>query len=186
MITALMLIDFQNDYFPGGKWELEGTYRAANNAAVLLTAFRAAGLPVIHIRHEFQNDNAPFFQPGSEGAVTHRLVAPHGDEPVVLKHRVNGFQDTCLKEILDASHVNKLVICGAMSHMCIDGTTRAAIDFGYECVVVHDACVTRDLEFGETLVPAQQVHAAFMSALGLAYAQVLSSQRVLCDMHQTS
>ena len=49
MITALMLIDFQNDYFPGGKWELEGTYRAANNAAVLLTAFRAAGLPVIQI-----------------------------------------------------------------------------------------------------------------------------------------
>lgn len=183
MTTALMLIDFQNDYFPGGMWELEGTEVAANNAAMLLKTFREKGLPVIHVRHEFPNNDAPFFRPDSHGAKISRLLAPHANEPVVLKHRVNGFQDTNLKETLDAAQVDKLVICGAMSHMCVDGTTRAARDLGYECVVVHDACATRALEFEGVSIPALQVHAAFMSALGFAYAKVVPARRVLLDVY---
>ena len=54
MTTALMLIDFQNDYFPGGKWELEEIYAAANNAVMLLTAFREKGFLIVHVRMNFQ------------------------------------------------------------------------------------------------------------------------------------
>jgi nicotinamidase-related amidase len=186
MTTALMLIDFQNDYFPGGKWELEEIYAAANNAVMLLTAFREKGFLIVHVRHEFSNGDAPFFQPDSDGAKTHRLLAPKINEPVVLKHQVNSFQETNLKEILDAAQIDKLVICGAMSHMCIDGTTRAARDFGYDCVVAHDACATRDLEFDGVNVAARQVHAAYMEALGFAYAKVMSSQSILLDSGQSA
>ncbi len=56
---------------------------------------------------------------------------------------------------------------GSMSHMCVDGITRAANDLGYSVTVIHDACATRDLEFNGLTVPAAHVHAAFMSALGL-------------------
>lgn len=68
--TALLLIDFQNDYYPtyeDSKWPLSGTEAAATNAAMLLSTFRQQGLPVVHVRHEFPTDEAPFFLPNSKG-----------------------------------------------------------------------------------------------------------------------
>lgn len=177
--TALILIDWQNDYFPHGKWPLEDIDAAADNAAALLAAFRETGRPLIHIRHESVRQPAPFFAPGTAGAEIHPALAPQGNEPVIVKRQINSFLDTPLKQTLDAQNIRRLVICGAMSHMCIDATTRAAHDLGYECIVVHDACATRSLRFGEQEVPAAQVHAAFMHALGFAYAQILSRAEVL-------
>src|SRR4051794_9568067 len=110
---ALVLIDVQNDYFPGGKWPLTGIESAADNAARLLAAARAAGDVVIHVRHEFASADAPFFTPGSEGSKIHPKVRSQGDEPVVLKHNVNAFRETDLKGILDRHGVDELVICGA-------------------------------------------------------------------------
>ena len=64
---ALVLIDIQNDYFPGGRWTLSGIESAADNAARVLAAARAAGDLVIHVRHEFPTADAPFFAPGQRG-----------------------------------------------------------------------------------------------------------------------
>ncbi len=86
---ALVLIDVQNDYFPGGKWPLTGIESAAANAARLLAAARGAGDLVVHIRHEFPTADAPFFAPGSEGAKIHPKVRGLDGEAVVLKHHVN-------------------------------------------------------------------------------------------------
>jgi nicotinamidase-related amidase len=172
---ALVLIDVQNDYFPGGKWPLKGIESAADNAAKLLAAARRAGDLVVHVRHEFPAANAPFFAPGSEGARIHPKVRGLDDEPVVLKQHVNSFRETDLKEILDRHGVEEVVICGAMSHMCVDAGVRAASDLGYKCVVVHDACATRDQEFAGTVVPAAEVHAAFMAALEFGYARLVST-----------
>jgi len=179
---ALILVDLQNDYFQGGKFELEGTEAATTNAAMLLNSFRAKGLPVIHIRHEFPTDDASFFAPNSEGAKTHASVQAIENEPVVLKHQINSFRDTNLKEILDSLGVERVLICGAMSHMCIDAVTRAATDFGYQCAIAHDACATLGLEFNGVSVPATHVHAAFMAALGFAYANVSSTDELLVEI----
>jgi nicotinamidase-related amidase len=176
---ALILVDIQNDYFPQGKWPLVGAEAAADNAARLLAAFREAGDPVVHIRHEFTSTDAPFFAPGSDGAKLHPKVLNRPDEPVVLKHFVNSFRETELQSILDEQGIKDLVIVGSMSHMCIDGITRAAADLGYGVTVIHDACASRDLEFNGLTVPAAQVHAAFMSALGFAYANVVSTDEFL-------
>ncbi|MGE8189076.1 cysteine hydrolase family protein [Pseudomonas sp. NPDC086278] len=180
---ALIVVDIQNDYFPQGKWPLVGADAAADNAVRLLQAFRAAGDPVVHIRHEFTSDEAPFFTPGSEGAKLHPKVLNRADEPVVLKHFVNSFRETDLKSILDEQGIEELVVVGSMSHMCVDGITRAAADFGYSVTVIHDACATRDLEFNGVTVPAAHVHAAFMSALGFAYANVVSAEEFLTAGH---
>lgn len=176
---ALVLIDVQNDYFPSGKWPLSGIESAADNAAKLLAAARAAGDLVVHVRHEFPSADAPFFVPGSDGAQTHPKVRGRDGEPVVLKHHVNSFRETDLKAILDRHGVEEVVICGAMSHVCVDAGTRAASDLGYRCVVVHDACATRDQEFEGAVVPATQVHAAFMAALGFGYARLVSTRDYL-------
>jgi nicotinamidase-related amidase len=171
---ALLLIDIQNDYFPGGDMELAGIDRASANAADMLARFRDAKRPLIHVRHEFASKDAPFFRPGTPGAEIHTSVAPAAGETVITKNNVNAFNATDLKQQLDAMGVKDLVIVGAMSHMCIEGTTRAAADLGYNCQVVHDACATRDQEFNGRRIAAADVHGAAMSALGFAYAKVLS------------
>ncbi|CAI8962417.1 Uncharacterized isochorismatase family protein YddQ [Pseudomonas sp. IT-196MI5] len=176
---ALIVVDIQNDYFPQGKWPLVGADAAADNAARLIKAFRDAGDSVVHIRHEFTSEEAPFFTPNSEGAKLHPKVLNRADEPVVLKHFVNSFRETELKSILDEQGIKELVVVGSMSHMCVDGITRAAADFGYKVTVIHDACATRDLEFNGVKVPAAQVHAAFMAALAFAYASVVSTNDFL-------
>lgn len=180
--TALLLIDFQNDYFEGGKWSLVGSNEAVENAARLLAAFRAKGVPVVHVRHEFETEEAPFFVPGSAGAQIEERVAPVTGEAVVLKHFANSFRDTNLKAVLDELNVDTLVVVGAMSHMCIDAGVRAAADLGYEVTVAQDACATRDQEANGIRVPAQQVHAAFMAALGFAYARIADTDVLLSEL----
>ncbi|MAM76456.1 cysteine hydrolase family protein [uncultured Tistrella sp.] len=172
---ALVVIDVQNDYFPGGRWPLVGIEAAAANVARLIAAFRAAGEPVVHVRHEFAGEGAPFFAAGSDGARIHDSVSPAEGEPVVLKHFPNAFRETGLDVLLREMGVDQVVIAGAMSHMCIDAGARAARDLGFEVTVAHDACATRDQEFGGVTVPAAQVHAAFMAALGFAYANVVAT-----------
>ncbi len=176
---ALLVIDIQNDYFPGGKWTVDKMEAAAANAARLIADARVKGDRIIHVRHEFPAEPAPFFAPGSEGAQTHQSVAPIEGETTILKHSANSFRETGLKQILDGDGVGEVVICGAMSQMCIDATTRAAADFGYKVTLVHDACGAREVAFNGQAVPAEQVHAAFMAALGSAYATVTDTNAYL-------
>lgn len=181
MNKALIVVDLQNDYFKGGDWELKGTENAADNAAKLLSFARKQNIPVVHIRHEFPTNDAPFFKPNSKGAEIHSSVANLDNEPVVLKHQINSFRDTNLNEILKSKSIEDVIICGAMSHMCIDAVTRAANDFGFTCTVAHDACATLDLEFNGVKVPAEHVHAAFMAALDFAYADVKSTEEITAN-----
>ncbi|MCY1541678.1 Peroxyureidoacrylate/ureidoacrylate amidohydrolase RutB [compost metagenome] len=176
---ALIVVDIQNDYFPGGKWTLSGVEDAADNAARLIDSARDSGDLVVHIRHEFPTVEAPFFAPGSEGAQIHPKVMNRPDEPVVLKNHINSFRDTDLKQVLERNDIENVVIVGNMSHMCVDGITRAAVDYGYKATVIHDACASRDLEFNGVKVPAAHAHAAFMAALSFAYAEVLSTDEFL-------
>jgi len=174
MKKGLLLIDIQNDYFTGGNMELIGMEQAARNAGLLLQAFRAAQLPVFHMQHIAKRSGATFFLPGTKGAEIHKSVAPQTGEVVIEKHFPNSFRDTDLLSILKRSEVEEVVICGAMSHMCVDATTRAAFDFGFRCTVIEDACATRNLEHKGVLVEARIVHAAFMAALAVPYAKVMS------------
>ena len=177
--TALVLVDIQNDYFEGGRWPVARMDAVSANAARLLERARADGDAIFHIRHEIPSDEAPFFRPGSEGAQHHASVAPRDGEPVILKHKANSFQDTSLRQDLEAAGVSDVVICGAMSQMCIDATSRAAADFGYAVTVVEDACGAKDAAFGGVEVPAAQVHAAFMAPLAMSYAKVVTADELL-------
>lgn len=179
MTQALILIDIQNDYFKGGNMECVGMERAAENAATLLDAFRREGKPRFHIQHIATREGATFFLPGTTGAETHESVAPVAGEPVLTKHVPNSFRDTSLGDDLEKAGVLDLVICGAMTHMCVDATTRAAFDLGFRCTVAADACATRDLEYNGEVIPAQQVQGAFMAALAVPYARVVSTGEIL-------
>jgi nicotinamidase-related amidase len=174
MKSALILIDIQNDYFPGGAMELAGMDQAAAKTQKLLASCRQARLPIFHVKHLALGPDATFFRPDTAGVKINASVQPCSGEPVIQKHYPNAFRDTGLLEVLRGAGVEEVIICGAMSHMCVDATTRAAFDFGFTCTVIHDACATRDLAFEGLTIPAAQVHGAFMAALGMRYARVVA------------
>lgn len=176
--TALLVIDVQNDYFPGGAMELAGAEAAGANVGRLLAAFRSRELPVVHVRHESLHAGATFFLPGTAGARIHESARPAPREPLVLKHFPNGFRETDLLERLRGLEVGRLVIAGMMTHMCVDTTTRAASDLGFECVLAHDACATRTLSFDGVTVPAEHVQAAYVAALGAAFASARRTSEI--------
>lgn len=179
MNECLILIDLQNDYFPGGNMELVGTEKAAVNAQLLLRKFRKANLPIIHIQHLSTRPGATFFLPETHGAGINKMVAPQENEIVVIKNYPNSFRETELRNILQEAKITDLVIGGAMSHMCIDATTRSAFDLGFNCVVAEDACATRDLIFQGKTIKAADVHGAFMAALSAPYATVLTTKEFI-------
>lgn len=182
MRQALLIVDIQNDYFPGGAMTLVGSEAAGLRAKALLAAFRERGLPVIHVQHLGTRPGAGFFLPGTPGAEIHASVAPAAGETVVVKHFPNAFRETGLADALAAAGARQLVIAGMMTHMCVDATTRAAADAGYQCTLAHDACATRDLAFGGTAVPAAQVHAAFLAALSGSYAKVCTADEAIAGL----
>jgi nicotinamidase-related amidase len=179
MKSALLLIDIQNDYFPGGKMELEGSLEATEKARQVLSRFRKKALPLAHIQHLSTRPGASFFIAGTEGAEIHAHVKPLSGEPVIRKHYPNAFRDTSLLEDLRKHDVRQVVIAGMMTHMCVDATTRAAFDYGFQCIVLQDACATRALSFNDEIIPARQVQAAFLAALGAVYAKITGTDNYL-------
>lgn len=172
---AIIVVDIQNEYFPGGKLPLKGIEKAATNAAKIIEHARSAGDFVVYFRHESADADIPFFTPGTQEVAIHPIVAPLESETVLVKHFPNSFLETGLKELLDKQGIDEVVVIGAMSHMCIDATSRAASDFGYKTTTIHDACATMDLEFDDVKVPAYQVHATIMAALAFAYGTVTTT-----------
>ena len=178
MNKALLLIDLQNDYFPGGAMELVGADAAVAQAAKLLDAFRRQSLPVVHIQHVSTRTGATFFLPDTRGVEIHSSVTPRAGESVLTKHYPNAFRETPLLDHLREHAITQLVIAGMMTQMCIDTSTRAAADLGFACTVAHDACATRALSFGGLTVAAADVQAAFMAALSGLFAKVLATAEI--------
>jgi nicotinamidase-related amidase len=179
MDTALLLIDIQNDYFPGGANPLFESVKAAAKASDVIELFRKKGWPVVYIQHLSDRPGATFFAPGTRGAEIAHTVRPRAGEKIVVKHYPNSFRGTELEAHLKGLGVKKLVVCGMMTHMCVDATVRAAKDLGYDVTVVGDACATCDLAHWGEFVPAKEVHRSFLAALAYYYAGVIRADEYI-------
>ena len=178
MKTALLVIDIQKDYFPGGKYPLVNPLEAAQKAYMILQCFRESGNHHVHIQHISLEPDATFFVSGDRGTDIHDSVAHFEGEPIVYKHEPNSFLNTNLLELLQSWEIERLVITGMMTHMCVDATARAASDLGFQVIIAEDACATRDLKYGDTTIPAEQVHKAFLAALTW-YGRVMKSDEII-------
>ena len=173
-----MVIDIQNDYFPGGAMELVGSKSAAEVAARVKAKFRETGDPIINVQHIANREGATFFLPGTAGAEIHESVAMGAGEIHIVKHYPNAFRETDLQSQLVALGITDLTVIGMMTHMCIDTTVRAASDLGFRVTVISDACATRNLTFRHT-VAAADVQAAYLAALNGSFASVIDSAEYL-------
>jgi nicotinamidase-related amidase len=180
MSTALIIVDIQNDYFPKGNMELSNPEKAAANAAKLLEWFRKNNKEnIFHIQHIAADPALGFFISDTVGAEVHETVQPLENESIIIKHFPNSFLKTELESQLKEKGITKVVVVGMMTHMCIDATIRAAVDLGYETTLIEDACATRDLSYEGKVVPADQVHYAFVGALNGMYCAVESTEDFL-------
>jgi len=180
--TALVIIDIQNDYFPGGTMELVSADETASKAANILSYFRRKEMPVIHVQHISLQEGATFFLPNTKGAEIHKTVTPLKTEKVITKNFPNSFRDTGLLDYLKENNISKLILCGMMTDVCVDSTTRAAMDFGFENTIITDAVTTRDREYNGKVIPAEQVTESYLSglnALGGLYAKLESSEKYI-------
>jgi nicotinamidase-related amidase len=166
MKEALILIDIQNDYFPGGAHALRGMTKAAKKAARLADDFRAAGLPVIHVRHVSLGKGATFFRPDTKGVEFNPLSTPRNGEKIFVKHYPNSFRETGLQEYLDSLGIKKLHLAGAMTNMCIDTAARAGFDLGYKMVVRADCCAAPGI------LGTKLMHRLFIRNLGSVFAEI--------------
>ncbi len=179
MNTALILVDIQNDYFPAGKMELVGSLEASERAKLLLAFFRDNNLPLVHIQHVATRPTATFFLPDTEGVNHHGNVKPSAGETIFQKHFPNSFRETPLLDHLRGKNIERVVVAGMMTHMCVDATVRAATDFGIQCLTVEDACATRALVHEGTSIPAEYVHRSFLAALNGTYGKVLKTEEII-------
>ncbi|MBS0265320.1 MAG: cysteine hydrolase [Planctomycetes bacterium] len=145
MPAALLLIDLQNDYFPGGLfplWNCEGVLTAVES---LVARVAARGIPVIHIQHiaNSQAGIAPFFNAGTAGAEIHpRIRAAAPKAPVIVKEFADSFERTELAATLDRMETTELLICGMMTQNCVTHTALSKGAEKYPVTVIPDCCTT--------------------------------------------
>jgi nicotinamidase-related amidase len=152
--TALLIVDIQDFYFPGDGPGLVNAEQASLTAKEILQVFRDKKQLVVHVRHK-----------SSKGSEIHKNVEPISNEKIITKEEVNSFLGTDLLEYLRGNHINRVVIIGMQTQMCLEAAVRAAHDYGFECVVVQEACATRDLKFGGKVVKAEDVQTSTFATI---------------------
>ncbi|MFO7657567.1 MAG: cysteine hydrolase family protein, partial [Bacteroidales bacterium] len=179
METALIIIDIQNDYFDNGAMALVNAESASKNAKLIIDRFRINRKPVVHIQHITLEKNKSYLLPNTHGSEIHLDVKPIGGEKVIKKYFPNGFKRTDLLDFLNSNKIKELVICGMMTHMCVDTTVRAAKDLGFNITLIGDACATRDLEINGQKVIAKDVQKSFLAALNGYFSVVKTTEQYL-------
>jgi nicotinamidase-related amidase len=178
--SALVLIDCQQTYREG-VMQLTGVEPALAEAAALLTRFRAAKRPVVHIMHD-AGPGTPYDVTAPIGQIA-ELVAPLPGETVIVKKYPSAFEQTELDAELRRLGVKNVVYAGFMTHMCVNSTTRASFNHGYANTVVAGATATRPLPDpgSGNEVSADALQAASLSALADLFAVVVPNSADVPD-----
>jgi nicotinamidase-related amidase len=142
---ALIVIDLQNDYFPGGLFPLWNTEETLRNIVAAIGKARALGIPVIHVQHiaNAAKGIAPFFNAGTPGVDIHpEVLAAAPDAPVVVKEYADSFHGTALEEVLSGLGVDEMLVCGMMTQNCVTHTAIAKGAEKYKVTVLTDCSTT--------------------------------------------
>jgi nicotinamidase-related amidase len=168
--SALVLIDCQNTY-RRGTMKLTGVEEAILEARKLLQIARDNKVPVIHVRHD-AGEGTPYDVRSEIGAISEE-VAPIDGEPVITKNYPNAFVQTDLDQQLKGIGINKIILAGFMTHMCINSTAHGGFNLGYAATIVASATATRPLMAANgKILTAQEVHDAAIASSRDLYASI--------------
>lgn len=163
---ALIIIDVQNDYFKDGRFPLIQPELALDNILKLEKYFKENNQLIVYVQHVNFSKDAAFFEHDTPGVEIREEFDINDDSVIVQKQTPNSF------------FIEEVVISGMMTHLCVDSTTRTSKELGYSTTLVKDATATRDLEYDDSTVKAQDVQHAFISALA-NFSTVVSTEEYL-------
>ncbi|MGB4812018.1 MAG: cysteine hydrolase family protein [Methylophilaceae bacterium] len=176
--TALLVIDFQNEYF-SGKMPIPDGHAALHNAKRLIKMADASNMPVFHVQHVTPS-GAPIFAEDRSTVAFHADIQPAANHAVVRKSSVSVFSTTDINAQLKAKGIKTLIVSGLMTHACVVGAARDAVPLGYDVIVVSDACATRDLDGADgKTVPHAVLHQASLASLADTFADVQITDAIL-------
>lgn len=178
MNKALIVIDMQNDYFETGKMPLVNINNTLDNCNELISYAKKNDIKIFFIKHISLKEEVGFFIANTKGVNLHDSFNLK-DGIIVEKNYPNSFRKTILKNELEKYNISDLIVCGAMTHMCVDTTVRAAFDLDFTVTLAHDACATRDLVFEKNLVKAKEVQSSYLAALGSVFCEVKATKDIV-------
>jgi nicotinamidase-related amidase len=137
--SALIVVDVQDSFKRGTRWERRSTPDFEKNLTTLIDGYREAGLPVIFMIH---SDNDPGFRPSDPEFKLMDFIQRRDSEPLIPKTTYNSFTSTDLQQRLDALGVKRIVITGIVTEQCCETTARVGCDLGFDVDFVTSATVT--------------------------------------------
>jgi len=194
--TALVIIDMQRDFLdPQGYAAKAGLDVSLLRVAIpgvarVLAAAREAGLLIVHTREANApdlSDVPPAFMEatrrtgapvGSDGPLGRLLIrgefgagivdelAPRGAEIVIDKPGFSAFEGTALGSMLTTRGIRSLILCGITTEVCVSSTLRTAIDRGFRCVTLRDACASADVSLHDAAMRMIQVEGGVFGLVG--------------------
>ena len=176
--TALLVIDFQNEYFTGSL-PIPNGIGALQNARALVDYADRHDWKVVHVQH-IAPVESPLFAANSRNAEISSDIRSGPSHLLITKTSVSVFASTDLAETLKADGVTHLVLCGLMTHACVAGAARDAVPAGFDVVVVADACATRDIEFNGTYsVSHEMLHLSALAEIADTFGSVVNTRDLL-------
>jgi nicotinamidase-related amidase len=176
--AVLIVIDVQ-EAIDDPRWGPRNNLQGESNIAALIAAWRAEGLPLVHVRHDSVDPASPYAPHGP----SHRFklcAAPVDRETVIGKNANSAFVGTGLENMLDELGATTLVICGVLTPNSVEATARHAGNLGFQVFVVEDACWAVDkIDLRGKRWPAEDVHALSLAHLQGEYATVVDTVTTL-------
>ncbi len=176
--TALLVIDFQNEYFHG-RLPVPDAATALGNTKRLIARADAEGMAVFHVQH-ITPAGSPVFAEGSSAAAIHSDIQPGALHHIVQKSSVSVFPTTDIDQQLKKRGIDTLLISGLMTHACVAGAARDAVPLGYNVIVIDDACATRALDCSDKNTVAHDVlHRAALASIDDTFGDIMTTDEVL-------
>jgi nicotinamidase-related amidase len=150
--TALLVIDFQADYFVGQPLQTIGGSEVLPKAKRILATARSAGLSIIHTKEVHRKEMVDFGREldGSEpvhcletspGTDFHPEFYPIDGEFTISKRRYSAFFATDLDLLLRGLGTKTLIVMGTLTDVCVHYTCVDAHQHDYHFHVIDDCCM---------------------------------------------
>ncbi|MFL1551024.1 cysteine hydrolase family protein [Pseudomonas sp. D47] len=176
--TALLVIDFQNEYFTG-RMPIPDGMKALENTQRLIKFADKEKIQVIHVQH-IAPDGAAVFAKNGKTVDFHPLMKPRAQDTLVQKTTVSVFASTDLDAQLKKAGVKTLIISGLMTHACVAGAARDAAPLGYDVVVASDASATRAITRADGhSVTKDELHNSALAEIEDTFGSVLTTSQII-------
>jgi len=176
--SALVVIDFQNEYF-SGRMPIPDGAAALAKTRELITFADSHKIPVYHVQH-VAPAGSPVFAIDGQIVKFHPDMQPRPQDVVLQKSTVSVFASTDLDQQLKNAGIQTLIISGLMTHACVAGAARDAAPLGYNVIVASDASATRAITRANGVsIDKDSLHKAALAEVEDTFGDVLSTAQIV-------